>query len=1408
MAVKVGVIKNILGSKEVVVIDKNGNERVVVAGDSLYEGDVVKANGAKVTIASNDGKEFELKDGETLNLNNDLSSDKEVAAIQKALLKGENLANLEESAAGGNSGGRGGDGVSLGETRFEHGGHESSDVSASFRSLSDTFGAVKLTNQEVKGGGSDVFDGSDSDINSAIAPVAPVEPSQPENPAPTPQPKPVEPVEPKPEPTPEPQPKPEPTPEPQPEPKPDESKDIVKNISVENKSEFGYEKSSDDKSYLEYNLKGEVAQADADKKVDVTLKFGGEATAGKDYENAEYSLDGGKTWQVLDKSGVIKDVRAGDINKVSVRVEVANDHDQNEGALDLSEKIFTDADKGVENNGYFKESVSLEVSIGDNKATKDSYIVDNDHNITITSEFHNDKFFDATFKNNGNNTLSFENATISRDENKKIPSDIVFGDGEKNNGVDIINSNNSNLNWLNIKTQGGDDTININGGRHERLHVETGADNDTVNLNGGTYIGTDPYQSGFTLDSGNDVLNLNGTKDNHVKMTDMYLRTGSGDRDEINIKYTEMDSTYKNSANHIIAESKNNTVNVENSTLKGINIGTKTNTGTDVNRDPLNFDLNLKSSTLDDVNLNTIYKTHVVVEDTKVNGNFSENATKWNFADTDDTLELRSGTLNDMTVNLGNGEDKVVVSKAMKLDGYTAINGGTSYETDTLVIDGNVDFNKFKSFEELQVTGNEKVSLKLEDLYDMLDIRNSDKEQHILAVTEAAGGVELAGFKLSESGRGLKEGFTRYEGDFSFQENGRSYTTKGYIDVKNGINVDLGAKTEPTPVEPVEPVNPAPAPQPEPKPEPKPEPTPDPNGKIVSDLRVETITKEVSEKPGNDSYLEYGIRANVDKANADKMLKVFFGFGGKADHGKDYDNVEYSIDGKNWELLPLKDYSATINVKAGDINNLTVRARVLDDDRLNEGKFDPTNKIYKNAEGIEGNGEYKESVTLIVEVDDTITSADEYIVDNDREVTIPIGYHSTNPFDIEFAGDGHNILKIKYGHSILGSLDQEGTNKINFGDEKLSGKDELNAESVNLIKTDINTYGGDDVINIRSSYNLKEVNADMGAGNDVLGLSILDNSVGNIENSKFKLGSGSNTVNIGGAELKDVILDMSSDDKDAVNTINFDFGDYMNVIDKPARFTSTTPKDVYDIDVSSAHNTLNLGWAYLDGVTIGSNRSEKGTLDIKGDIADLKGVNIESGNNETHIDIDYARINYRAPGQPDQEVKSSEWNLSPYNDTIKIDEGFINKLKVNLGAGDDNVFLSMKTNNSSLQMDGGDGYDVATIEDYIGGYNNKFKGFEELRITGNEAYRIGTRNVFINDVLQDDNNHTIDVYLSKISQANGGVKLYEKYHKADGAEEGYQRYEFKNENFTDDNTGEKYTQTIHVDIKNDIHVDL
>ena len=1446
MAVKVGVIKNILGSKEVVVIDKNGNERVVVAGDSLYEGDVVKANGAKVTIASNDGKEFELKDGETLNLNNDLSSDKEVAAIQKALLKGENLANLEESAAGGNSGGRGGDGVSLGETRFEHGGHESSDVSASFRSLSDTFGAVKLTNQEVKGGGSDVFDGSDSDINSAIAPVAPVEPSQPENPAPTPQPKPVEP---KPEPTPEP--KPEPQPEPKPEPKPDESKDIVKNISVENKSEFGYEKSSDDKSYLEYNLKGKVAQADADKKVDVTIKFGGEATAGKDYENAEYSLDGGKTWQKLDNSGVIKDVRAGDINKVSVRVEVANDHDQNEGTLDPSEKIFTDADKGVENNGYFKESVSLEVSIGDNKATKDSYIVDNDHNITITSEFHNDKFFDATFKNNGNNTLSFENATISRDENKKIPSDIVFGDGEKNNGVDIINSNNSNLNWLNIKTQGGNDTININGGRHERLHVETGAGDDVVNLNGGTYIGTKPYQSGFTLDSGNDVLNLNGTKDDHVKMTDMYLRTGSGEKDEINIKYTEMDSTYKNSANHIIAESKNNTINIENSTLKGINIGTETNTGTDASRNPLNFDLNLRSSTLDDVNLNTSYKTHVVVDgDTKINGNYPENATKWNFADTDDTLELRSGTLNDMTVNLGNGEDKVIVTKDMKLNGYTAINGGTDYKTDTLVIDGNVDFNKFKSFEELQVTGKEKVSLKLEDLYDMLDIKNNDSK-HILTVTEAAGGVELAGFKLSEYGRGLKEGFTRYEADFGFQNNGRSYTVKGYIDVKDGINVDLGAKPEPTPVEPVEPVNPAPAPQPEPKPEPTPQPAPDPEPEYINEYDSKYV-KNIGiygrqgfniEDPEITNMWEHNnlifeLRGDVAEADVDQKIDVKLKFSGKATYGKDYDKIQYSLDNENWIDL---DKSGIIKgLRAGDINKVVVRANVIDDKELNEGKLLSEDedsgifyyqwdkeKLFKDADkGVENNHYYSESVILEYSIDNAKYTYNGGIIDNDHITTVNSEFHNDKRFDVEFFKNGDNVLNFK--NATVSHKEGEDPSKIYFGEVLygISGDNEVNINSSNLNWLDIGTNIGKDKIDIKSS-NLNNVTINTYNGNDTININGgthekveintgFDNDVININGGVFNketiyLGINSDILNITGTKADHVKM---TDIHISTNTNKFNGAiqwvsnelikgdeDVINI--KYTDINSTTSAEKSAIYAGSSKGTINIDSSNLDNVELnGGSRvpsfGETYHTDINLKSSTLKDVDIMAYINEMHVVVEDTHAS--ASGLPAEH--HANWILSGHEnakDYLELRSGSLTDIKIDLSDGSDSVFIS-----KDMKLEGG--------TSILGGYSDnrsrydhdtllvdgqidftKVKSFEELKVTSNE--KVTLKALDIADMLDVGHEHSNN--LLQITQASGGVKLEGFSKSAANAVEGFERYEA--------NYG---TTTAYIDVKENIHVDL
>ena len=118
MAAKLGSIKSISGQTEVIAVDKNGNERILKVGDSLYEGESIKTTSAdaKVVIAANDGKEVSVVGEDTISLDpkeaaNAQSANPEVAALQNALLNGANITDLEETAAGSNAaaGGAGGD---------------------------------------------------------------------------------------------------------------------------------------------------------------------------------------------------------------------------------------------------------------------------------------------------------------------------------------------------------------------------------------------------------------------------------------------------------------------------------------------------------------------------------------------------------------------------------------------------------------------------------------------------------------------------------------------------------------------------------------------------------------------------------------------------------------------------------------------------------------------------------------------------------------------------------------------------------------------------------------------------------------------------------------------------------------------------------------------------------------------------------------------------------------------------------------------------------------------------------------------------------------------------------------------------------------------------------------------------
>ena len=113
---------------------------------------VAEPNKAETKEANLDTKADDNKTKENIE-NNETKSDKEVASLQDELLKGKNIADLEETAAGGNpsAGNASGDGVSLGAASFAQGGHYS-NINANFENLSSQANASAEAFTNVSGG--------------------------------------------------------------------------------------------------------------------------------------------------------------------------------------------------------------------------------------------------------------------------------------------------------------------------------------------------------------------------------------------------------------------------------------------------------------------------------------------------------------------------------------------------------------------------------------------------------------------------------------------------------------------------------------------------------------------------------------------------------------------------------------------------------------------------------------------------------------------------------------------------------------------------------------------------------------------------------------------------------------------------------------------------------------------------------------------------------------------------------------------------------------------------------------------------------------------------------------------------------------------------------------------------------
>lgn len=134
--------------------DAKGNVKELEVGDLINLGDNIYPEGAdEVSFVLNlpDNKTLEVKDSKSFTLTQEVvdnvasnQNTDDLNDIQKAILAGENLDELDATAAGGPAAGGGGGGVSLGAASFDQGGHYT-NINASMGQLGAGAGINAVT---------------------------------------------------------------------------------------------------------------------------------------------------------------------------------------------------------------------------------------------------------------------------------------------------------------------------------------------------------------------------------------------------------------------------------------------------------------------------------------------------------------------------------------------------------------------------------------------------------------------------------------------------------------------------------------------------------------------------------------------------------------------------------------------------------------------------------------------------------------------------------------------------------------------------------------------------------------------------------------------------------------------------------------------------------------------------------------------------------------------------------------------------------------------------------------------------------------------------------------------------------------------------------------------------------------
>ncbi|WP_103568208.1 retention module-containing protein [Campylobacter concisus] len=576
MSNKIGVIKSISQGANVIATAKDGTQRVLKVGDEIFLGETIQTTDfdSKVVITANDGKDIALIGKDTLNLDKSVAHNEsfgndsvaDVSAIQKALLDGANITDLEETAAGGNQGGNaGGDGVSLGAASFDEGGHYS-NINENYRNLTDANKAFQTPENSI-GGYADNNDNGEGDN------VAPQNPANPTNPVTT-----VTPATP-----------------------------VALSVSLDGSGEA---REATPNKHLVYNL-GLSAATSSTTPTDLTLNLSG-ASAGRDYSNAmEYSLDGGHSWTTIQNGGTISGVAPIDIANVKVRVQVIDDYgqtagNQNEGTS--SEDLGANISAGIKDYGVYKEGVTLSVTTNNAAITSgeaEGKIIDNDDKIDITQDVNPNDDPDAetiidhsliNYDPDNGNTMKTIIDTKDGDDTITIKEGVNFRSGIydfKDDGNDVIKMgdgddvfniekdadvSSTKIDMGNAGGENNQDTVIIDGGIVLNTMITSHDGNDKFTVRGDATLGDVLFKTGKGEDTVNIESGITVTSLKSVK-----IDTGA-DNDVVNIKHNLIDdwanhgstdgSEYEGvrTASFIKTGEGDDTINVTGARLNGVDI--------------------------------------------------------------------------------------------------------------------------------------------------------------------------------------------------------------------------------------------------------------------------------------------------------------------------------------------------------------------------------------------------------------------------------------------------------------------------------------------------------------------------------------------------------------------------------------------------------------------------------------------------------------------------------------------------------------------------------------------------------------------------------------------------------------------------------------------------------------------